>query len=60
MDEILELALKKLNDLEKKLERYYHLLYVENELDYILNGSYLLENDVQKILEGKYLEENNE
>lgn len=54
MEEMLEIALKKLSDLEKKLERYYQLLLVENELDFILKGSYVLNVDIDDILAGTY------
>ena len=53
MQELLELALKRINALEKRLEKYYSLLKVENELDFIFKGTYVTEDDVQKILEGR-------
>lgn len=55
MDELLELCLKRIEDLEKKLEKYYHLLEVKNELDFILKGSYIFEEDVNSVLSGNYL-----
>ena len=55
MDELLELCLKRIEDLEKKLEKYYHLLEVKNELDFILKGSYVFEEDVNSVLSGNYL-----
>ena len=54
MEEALGLALKKIADLEKKLERYYNLLRTENELNFILNGTYLLNQDIENILSGNY------
>lgn len=54
MEEVLELALKRIDDLEKKLEKYYQLLKTENELNFILNGTYLLNEDIEKILQGNY------
>ena len=54
MEEMLELALKRISELEKKLERYYKLLNITNELDFILNGSYLTQPDLDKILSGSY------
>ncbi len=54
MEEMLELALKKIEDLEKKLEKYYHLLEVKNELDFILKGSYVFKEDIDNVLTGNY------
>ena len=54
MEEMLELAFKRISELEKKLEIYYELLKIGNELDFILNGTYILEEDIQKFLEGNY------
>lgn len=54
MQEILEKVMKRIDSLEKKVERYYMLLKMENELDFILKGSYLLTEDVDKIVEGRY------
>ena len=57
MDEMLELALKRLDELEKKVERYYKLLEVNNEIDFILKGGYVLKEDVDAIIAGTYDEE---
>ena len=54
MEEMLTLALKRIDELEKKLERYYNLLKVENELDFILKVTYLVEADMQNIMSGNY------
>ena len=54
MQEMLDLALKKIEKLEQKLERYYSLLKVENELDYILKGTYLKNEDLEGVLTGNY------
>lgn len=54
MEEMLMLALKRIDELEKKLERYYNLLRVENEIDFILKGTYLLDSDMQNIMSGNY------
>lgn len=51
---MIDLALKKIDDLEKKLERYYQLLFISDELDMILKGFYILEEDLQGILNGSY------
>ena len=52
--EQLELILSRLADLERKLERYYHFLKVENEIDFILNGTYVLEDEITNIVNGTY------
>lgn len=52
--EILEMVLKKLNELEKKLEIYYQKLKIENELSFILNGTYIFPNDIEKVINGTY------
>ena len=54
MEELLELALKKIDILEKKLEKYYSLLKIDNELDFVLNGSYILQEDIDNVLVGQY------
>lgn len=54
MEELLELALKKIDVLEKKLEKYYSLLKIDNELDFILNGSYIIQEDLDNVLVGQY------
>ena len=57
MDELLELALKRISDLEKRVEKYYELLNVKNELDFILKGSYVFASDIEAVLSGNYLME---
>lgn len=52
--ELLELTYKKVVELEKKLELYYELLKVENELEFVLKGSYFLEEELDAILNGTY------
>ena len=52
--ELLELTYKKVVELEKKLELYYELLKVENELEFVLKGSYFLEVELDAILNGTY------
>ena len=54
MEELLDLALKKIDVLEKKLERYYSLLKIDNELDFILNGTYIMQNDLEEVMMGNY------
>ncbi len=54
MQELLELALKKIDVLEKRLESYYNLLKVDNELDFILKGTYILQEDYDSVLAGEY------
>lgn len=55
MDELLELTIKRIDALEKRLEKYYHLLEVKNELDFILNGGYIFKEDIDAIMSGNYL-----
>ena len=54
MQELLELALKKIDVLEKRLERYYSLLKINNELDFVLNGTYYLQEDLENVMSGSY------
>lgn len=54
MQEMLDLALKRIEKLEQKLERYYALLKVENELDFVLKGTYLKDKDLEGVLTGNY------
>ncbi len=53
MQDLIELALKRIDALEKKVEKYFSLLKIDNELDFILKGTYVTEEDIQKIIEGK-------
>ena len=53
-EDLLMQALKKIDDLSKKLEKYYDLLHIENELDFILNGTYIVESDIDNIVSGNY------
>ena len=55
MDNFVEILFKRLNALEKKMEKYYRVLYIENELDFILNGTYIFEEDLAGILDGNYV-----
>ena len=50
----IDLIMKKINNLEKRIEQYFNYLRVQNELDFILNGSYIFEYDITKITEGTY------
>lgn len=54
MEEIVELAMKKILELERKLENYYQILFIENELDFILRGSYIVEDELSKVISGNY------
>ncbi len=54
MQDLLELAMRRIETLEKKLERYYMLLKIENELDFILKGTYVTTEDMNAIIEGTY------
>ena len=54
MEDLLNQAFRKIENLEKKLERYFSLLRVENELDFILNGTYIVQDDYDKVMAGQY------
>ena len=56
MNEELEDIMRRLCDLERKLEKYYDLLVRQNELDFVLNGTYILEDDIDDILDGTWEE----
>lgn len=52
MNELIELALKKIDMLEKKLEKYIEILKIDNEIDFILKGSYVLQEEIENVLSG--------
>lgn len=54
MEDMLELALKRIELLEKKVEKYYQMLKVDNELDFVLRGTYLTDDDINNVLNGNY------
>ena len=54
MQELIDLVLKKIDVLEKRLEAYFNLLKVDNELDFILKGTYILQEDYDAVLAGEY------
>ncbi len=54
MDELLELTIKRVDTLEKKLEKYFHILEVKNELDFVLRGSYIFLDELNLIMSGNY------
>lgn len=54
MQEMLEILYKKIENLEKRLEKYYEFLKVDNELDFIMKGTYLLEEEITPVLQGEY------
>ncbi|MBQ8615264.1 MAG: hypothetical protein IJ415_01695 [Clostridia bacterium] len=54
MEELLELALKRIEILEKKVEKYYQMLKVDNELDFIVRGTYVTEENMDNFLAGNY------
>ena len=54
MEDLLNQAFRKIENLEKKLERYFSLLRVENELDFILKGTYIVQDDYDKVMAGQY------
>lgn len=50
----LEYLLKRIKELEKQIEKYFNFLKVDNDLDFILKGSYILKEDLSNILSGNY------
>ena len=53
MEERLELLEKKVLDLERKIEKYFSVLEVNNELDFILKGGYILKEDLENLVLGE-------
>lgn len=53
-NEMLEIALKRIADLERKIEKYYSILKIDNELNFILNGTYVFEEDINNVVNGTY------
>ena len=51
---IIETLLDRILNLEKKVEKYYELLKIENELDFILNGTYFFAEELADVIEGNY------
>ncbi len=51
---MIDYALKKIDELEKKIEKYYQLLLITDELDLILKGCYIFEDELDEILNGTY------
>lgn len=52
MQQLIELALKRIETLEKKLEKYYTMLKFENEIDFILKGTYVTAEEIENIVQG--------
>lgn len=50
----IEYLLKKINELEKKIEKYYKILKIDNELSFILKGTYVLKDELNSVLNGNY------
>jgi len=53
-EDLLMQALKKIDELSKKLEKYYDMLKIENELDFILNGTYVFDSEIENLMAGNY------
>ncbi len=49
-----DLILKKLNDLERRLELYYQLLFIRDDLDLVLKGKYVTSEQMEGIYDGTY------
>ncbi|MCQ2565013.1 MAG: hypothetical protein MJ152_04075 [Clostridia bacterium] len=61
MDEMLELALSKIDNLEHLIEKYFQILKVDNELDFVIKGGYVTESEIDNVINGTYeLEVENE
>lgn len=58
MVENFETLFKRLANLDKRVEKYYKKLYIENELDFVMNGTYVLNDELDKILDGSYILKN--
>lgn len=54
MEEDFESALKRIAELERKIEKYFEILQVQNEIDFILKGSYVFEDEIEQIISGNY------
>ena len=52
-NEEIERAIQKIYQIEKKMEKYYEMLKLENELDFILKGGYVLKDELQPSDKGK-------
>ena len=50
----IEYLLKRINELEKKLEQYFNHLKIDNELDFILKGTYILRDEIFNLTNGLY------
>ena len=50
----MEYLLKRIIELEKKLERYFNYLKVDNELDFVLKGTYVFKDDLLRLINGLY------
>ncbi len=53
-EDLLLETMKKVAELEKRIENYFQLLRIENELDFIMNGTYILNRDINDIMTGNY------
>lgn len=53
-EELLLQTVKKVAELEKKLDTYYSLLKIQNELDFIMKGTYILQSEIDNVLIGNY------
>ena len=54
MQELLELALKRIDNLERLVENYFKILKVDNELDFIVKGTYLMPEELNALVEGNF------
>lgn len=54
MEEMIEMALSKIADLERLMQKYFKILKVDNELDFVLKGTYLEDVDLDDVMSGRY------
>lgn len=54
MENVIEDLLKRISKLEKLVESYFNYLKIDNDLDFILKGSYFLKDDLENVLSGNY------
>ena len=54
MDSEIEILQRRIEQLERKVEIYYQLLMIDNELDFVMRGGYIPDDDIEDIMDGNY------
>ncbi len=54
MNNDIEMAIKRIESLEKRMELYFELLDLKDELEFIMKGIYVTEDDIEDVLLGNY------